>query len=123
MSLQGKRILIGKPGLDGHDAGAKIIALTLREDEEAQGTSAQGTAGNSRGGAADPIEGVFVIREGEAHFTPVQVGIAGQEYFEVISGLSLGDSVVSGPYQVVRTLEDGAAVRPTEDTDDDERDG
>ena len=95
-----------------------IIALTLREDEEAQGT-----AGNSRGGAADPIEGVFVIREGEAHFTPVQVGIAGQEYFEVISGLSLGDSVVSGPYQVVRTLEDGAAVRPTEDTDDDERDG
>ena len=95
-----------------------IIALTLREDEEAEGT-----AGNSRGGAADPIEGVFVIREGEAHFTPVQVGIAGQEYFEVISGLSLGDSVVSGPYQVVRTLEDGAAVRPTEDTDDDERDG
>ena len=94
-----------------------IIALTLREDEEAQGT-----AGNSRGGAADPIEGVFVIREGQAYFTPVQVGIAGQEYFEVISGLSLGDSVVSGPYQVVRTLEDGAAVRPTEDSDD-ERDG
>jgi methylmalonyl-CoA mutase C-terminal domain/subunit len=28
--LQGKRILIGKPGLDGHDIGAKIIALTLR---------------------------------------------------------------------------------------------
>ena len=95
-----------------------IIALTLREDEEAEGT-----AGNSSGGAADPIEGVFVIREGKAYFTPVQVGIAGQEYFEVISGLSLGDSVVSGPYQVVRTLEDSAAVRPTEDTDDDERDG
>ena len=31
VSLQGKRILIGKPGLDGHDAGAKIIALTLRD--------------------------------------------------------------------------------------------
>jgi len=31
MSLQGKRILVGKPGLDGHDAGAKIIALTLRD--------------------------------------------------------------------------------------------
>lgn len=28
--LSGKRILIGKPGLDGHDIGAKIIALTLR---------------------------------------------------------------------------------------------
>jgi len=30
-TLQGKRIVIAKPGLDGHDAGAKIIALTLRD--------------------------------------------------------------------------------------------
>ena len=29
-ALAGKRILIGKPGLDGHDIGATIIALTLR---------------------------------------------------------------------------------------------
>lgn len=28
--LKGRRILIAKPGLDGHDIGAKIIALTLR---------------------------------------------------------------------------------------------
>ena len=87
-----------------------IIALTLREDEEDESDD------------SDPIEGVFVITEGRAHFTPVQVGIAGQEYFEVISGLSLGDSIVSGPYQVVRTLDEGADVRPVEDSDD-ERDG
>ncbi len=30
MSLKGKRILIAKPGLDGHDVGAKIIAIALR---------------------------------------------------------------------------------------------
>ena len=87
-----------------------IIALTLREDEE-EGQD-----------DSDPIEGVFVISGGRAYFTPVEVGIAGQEYFEVISGLSPGDSVVSGPYQVVRTLEEGAAVRPVED-DDEERGG
>ena len=29
--LEGKRILVGKPGLDGHDIGAKIVALTLRD--------------------------------------------------------------------------------------------
>lgn len=29
--LTGKRILIAKPGLDGHDIGAKVIALALRE--------------------------------------------------------------------------------------------
>ena len=30
-SLKGKKIVIAKPGLDGHDAGAKIIALSLRD--------------------------------------------------------------------------------------------
>lgn len=29
--LGGKRILLAKPGLDGHDAGAKVIALALRD--------------------------------------------------------------------------------------------
>jgi methylmalonyl-CoA mutase, C-terminal domain len=31
MSLRNKRILIAKPGLDGHDVGAKVIALALRD--------------------------------------------------------------------------------------------
>ncbi|MBL6952514.1 MAG: cobalamin-dependent protein [Alphaproteobacteria bacterium] len=31
MSLAGKRFLIAKPGLDGHDVGAKVIALALRD--------------------------------------------------------------------------------------------
>jgi methylmalonyl-CoA mutase C-terminal domain/subunit len=31
MTLQNKRILIAKPGLDGHDVGAKVIALALRD--------------------------------------------------------------------------------------------
>lgn len=31
MSLKKKRILIAKPGLDGHDVGAKVIALALRD--------------------------------------------------------------------------------------------
>ncbi len=30
-TLNGKRILIAKPGLDGHDVGAKVIALALRD--------------------------------------------------------------------------------------------
>ncbi len=32
MSTQGKiRVLVGKPGLDGHDRGAKVIARALRD--------------------------------------------------------------------------------------------
>jgi len=29
--LRGKRILVAKPGLDGHDIGAKVVALALRD--------------------------------------------------------------------------------------------
>jgi methylmalonyl-CoA mutase, C-terminal domain len=29
--LKGKRILLAKPGLDGHDVGAKVVALALRD--------------------------------------------------------------------------------------------
>ena len=97
-----------------------IIALTLREPDAEDDDE---RAGDGDGEVPDPIEGVFVILDGEVTFTPVAVGIAGQEYFEVISGLSLGDSVVSGPYQVVRTLEDGDQVRADESDDaDDTRD-
>lgn len=31
MNLRGKRLLIAKPGLDGHDVGAKVMALALRD--------------------------------------------------------------------------------------------
>lgn len=31
MSRQNKRVLIAKPGLDGHDRGAKVIARALRD--------------------------------------------------------------------------------------------
>ena len=51
-----------------------------------------------------------------------KVGIAGQEYFEVLSGLSEGDVVIAGPYQRIRQLEDGDAVRE-EEADENERGG
>jgi methylmalonyl-CoA mutase, C-terminal domain len=31
LPLQGRRVLIAKPGLDGHDVGAKVVALALRD--------------------------------------------------------------------------------------------
>ncbi|NIP57338.1 MAG: hypothetical protein GWO00_04830 [Gemmatimonadetes bacterium] len=66
------------------------------------------------------VEGVYRVRDRVARFTPVGVGIAGQEYFEVISGLEEGDTVVAGPYQAIRSLGDGDRVRPR-DEDEDER--
>lgn len=63
-------------------------------------------------------EGVFVVRDGEATFVPVKVGIAGDRYFEVVEGLEEGDRVVSGPYQALRDLVDGTLVEAEEAEDE-----
>jgi HlyD family secretion protein len=57
------------------------------------------------------VEGVFVIRDGKAQFVEVEVGIAGERYFEVTSGLSAGDRVITGPFDSVRNLYEGDQVR------------
>ncbi len=56
-------------------------------------------------------EGVFVIRDDKAVFTTVSVGIAGERYFEVTSGLDEGDRVITGPFESVRNLFDADEVR------------
>jgi HlyD family secretion protein len=56
-------------------------------------------------------EGVFVIRNGRAEFVPITMGIAGEQYFEVLSGLKAGDQVITGPFASVRSLADGDTVR------------
>lgn len=56
-------------------------------------------------------EGVFVVRDDKAAFVPVETGIAGDRYFEVLSGLAEGDQVVSGDFQAIRDLEEGDAVK------------
>jgi len=93
-----------------------IIALTVRDlgeieavpHEEPQAANAATSLESER----TDVEGVFVVRDGIARFVPVEVGIAGREHFEVLSGLSAEDSVVAGPFDLVRTLTDGTPVRP-----------
>jgi HlyD family secretion protein len=63
-------------------------------------------------------EGVFVVSGGRAAFTPVKVGIAGEQYFEVVEGLKAGDQVITGPFASVRELSDGGDVRVQQNTRD-----
>jgi HlyD family secretion protein len=59
----------------------------------------------------EETEGVFVMRDGRAVYVPVKVGIAGERFFEVVSGLKEGDRVITGPFATVRELADGSEVR------------
>lgn len=102
-----------------------IIALTVREpadtlspaerealEEEAGPEPPRAVADRRR--VPTDIEGVFVYSGGVVRFRPVTVGIPGQEYFEVLSGLEAGDTVVAGPYQTIRQLDTADPVRRQE---------
>jgi len=56
-------------------------------------------------------EGVFVVKDGKAVYTPLKIGIAGERYFEVLDGLKEGDKVITGPFASVREIVDGDNVR------------
>src|SRR5438093_2490795 len=86
-----------------------IIALTVREHKpvSTETRPVDTTAARKKKEA----EGVFVVDKGVATFRPVKVGVAGDEYFEVLDGLRQGETIVAGPYQAIRDLKDGARVR------------
>jgi HlyD family secretion protein len=94
-----------------------IIALTVREHKPiSTETVPQDTTKTE-------TEGVFVVISGYAQFRPVRVGIAGEEHFEVLDGLVAGDTIVAGPYQTIRDLDDSTAVVATGETGGEEGNG
>lgn len=61
--------------------------------------------------ANQEIQGVFVVSSGKAEFRKVDTGISGATDIEVLSGLHEGDQIVSGSYQVIRTIRNDAKVK------------
>ena len=86
-----------------------IIALTVREHKPVSTEARPVDTSTAR--KKKETEGVFVVEKGVATFRPVKVGIAGDEYFEVLDGLKESETIVAGPYQAIRDLKDGARVR------------
>jgi HlyD family secretion protein len=92
------------------DATGQIVKEprdTSRHLGEAVTSAAELLPGHTR----KEVEGVFVLRTGKAEFVPIKMGIAGEKYFEVLSGLQPNDQVITGPYNSVRKLVDGQAVK------------
>jgi HlyD family secretion protein len=95
-----------------------IIALTVRDHEKIPNESEAGPPVDTLRARFQKreAEGVFIVRDGAATFRPVKVGVAGDEYFEVVDGLREGETIVAGTYQAIRDLKDGAKVRQADTT-------
>ena len=94
-----------------------IIALTVRDrDASPSGDSAQLALGRRPGKQVgqQEVEWVFLVgADNKVTFQPVKIGIAGEDYFEVVSGLKGGETIVAGSYQAIRDLKEGTLVRET----------
>ena len=98
-----------------------IQALTVRQKGDLEpkkpGTPASGTLPVAK---LDPvaekarkeeIQGVFVVAGGKATFHKVETGITGATDIEVLTGLDEGAQIVTGTYQIIRTIANDAQVK------------
>jgi len=70
----------------------------------------------------EQIEVVFVNENGKAKMVPVNTGISDYENIEIISGISKGTEVISGPFSAVsKRLEDGELINVTSDSKNNKR--
>jgi HlyD family secretion protein len=96
------------------DANGKAIKEP-KDNKRRRPETSPAVAELKTGQARKEVEGVFVVRASgkakDAEFTPIKMGIAGDRYFEVLSGLQAGDEVITGPYNSVRGMADGDSVK------------
>ncbi len=102
-----------------------IQALTVRErgDLEKKKKDGSSNATDAAHAAENPdpvkekamkeeIQGVFLITpDGKALFQKVETGITGATDIEVTSGLKSGQEIVTGTYQVIRTLRNETRIK------------
>lgn len=104
-----------------HILSVPIQALTIREfDADSKTPSSDAKPGVALAAPPDSKnnnkkkvekEGVFTLKNGVALFRQVKTGITGTTDIEILDGLTEGDEIVTGPYQVLRTLKDNTRIK------------
>jgi len=98
-----------------------IQAVVVREVDSEGKVIDAGLAPPEEGGAETPApvtrergeerDGVFVVSEEKAVFTPVETGIMGDTEIEVLKGLEENEEIVVGSYRTLRQLKNEARIK------------
>ncbi|MDE3149330.1 MAG: secretion protein HlyD, partial [Acidobacteriota bacterium] len=95
-------------------------ALTMHDPAldvpKSKGGVEAATVSSSSPVKSNPVQGAFVVEKDprgrlRAKFVPVKTGITGATDIEVLSGLTPGEEVVTGPYKTLRDLKNGALLK------------
>jgi HlyD family secretion protein len=91
-------------------------ALAANAGKPAAASKIDATANPGVRVKAPSVQGVYLMKEDHgkqrAIFVPVTTGVTGATDIEVTSGLSPGQTIVTGLYRVLRTLKSGTAIQP-----------
>jgi len=97
-----------------------IQALTVRQKGDLEVQPAAPAGGAQAATKLDPaaekakkeeLTGVFVVNGEKAVFQKVDTGITGATDIEVVGGLKEGDQIITGTYQVIRTIKNETMVK------------
>jgi HlyD family secretion protein len=97
-----------------------IQALTVRQKGDLEPKPKDGKKATTVAAKPSPaaekarkeeVQGVFVVANGKALFRKVETGITGATDIEVTTGLQDGEQIITGSYQVIRTLKNDTSVK------------
>ena len=100
------------------------VTTRSREDEKEDDDSDEGNNQNAnkdsdKNNDQEDDEVVFVVKEGKAVKTIVKTGVSDFDNIEVLEGVSEGDEIVTGPFEILtKRLKDGELVERDGDIDD-----
>ncbi|HEV2846060.1 MAG TPA: efflux RND transporter periplasmic adaptor subunit [Thermoanaerobaculia bacterium] len=84
-------------GFRGNALVVPLQALVVRDIERKPGAAVSSDAPREQ-------EGVYVMENGKARFQPLKTGLIGDLSIEVTDGLKGGETVISGPFKALRTI-------------------
>jgi HlyD family secretion protein len=83
-------------------AAVPLAAVVVRDSPKGEKTEA---------GKLKTEDGVYALRDGRAVFVPVKTGLSGELRVEVLTGLTPGEEVITGPFKALRQIKDGDRVK------------
>ncbi len=103
-----------KPGVLAVPIQAVVVRMVDQDGHVIESSPAEGEKGGPGEAPTEKGEekdGVFVVKDGKAHFQPVKTGIVGETDIEITEGLEEGSEIVTGSYKTLRTLENEARIK------------
>ena len=100
----------GSEGASGEGGSASTSPIADKKETVPPEGKRKAPDGKKMDGERDEIEVLYVVDGNKVHAEPVKTGASDETYVEIKEGAKEGESVVKGPYRVLRRLKVGDRI-------------